>query len=385
MEQTDPKINIPFNRPFIIGNELEYIQDAVLSGIISGNGKYTKKCQEFMEKYLPSPHMLLTTSCTDALEMSALICNIQPGDEVILPSFTYVSTANSFALRGAHLVFVEIREDTLNLDERLIEAKITKKTSAIVPVHYAGVACEMDMIMDMAAFYGLTVIEDAAQALAAKYKGRNLGTIGDFGTFSFHETKNIICGEGGAISINNQKYRATADIVWEKGTNKREFSQGDVDKYEWLKLGSSFLPSDILAAFLYAQLENIEKIINRRQQIFERYHRALLPLERKGLLKVPSVPPECEISYHLFYLMLNDSQTRNALLHYLQSQGIMAIFHYIPLHSSPYGSRYGFKRDQLPITVRISERILRLPFYYELSEQDQDLIIDTIETFFINY
>lgn len=373
---------IPFNLPFIIGNELEYIKDAVESGKISGNGKYTRLCQEFLENYLTTSPVLLTTSCTDALEMAALLSGVGPEDEVILPSFTFVTTANAFALRNTHLVFVDIREDTLNIDESLIEERITDKTKVIVPVHYAGVACEMDIISDIARKHNLMIVEDAAQALGSRYKGRALGTIGDFGTLSFHETKNVICGEGGSLLVNNKRYAKQAYICWEKGTNRRDFSRGIVNKYEWIDYGSSYLPSDIIAAFLYAQLEHIEEITARRRLIFSRYEAALTPLQDSGLLRIPMVPETSSISYHMFYVILETAAVRERLLEYLNGLGITAVFHYLPLHSSPFGKRYGISSDALPVTTSISERLLRLPFYYQLSEADQNYIINSLYNFF---
>lgn len=375
------KYEIPFNKPFLIGKELHYISQAILSGQISGDGIYTKKCHALLEKALNARKVLLTTSCTSALEMGAILCDLKPGDEVILPSYTFVSTANAFVLRGAKPVFVDIRQDTLNIDENKIENAITEKTKCIVPVHYAGIGCEMDKIMSIAKKNNLYLIEDAAQALNSKYKGDFLGTIGDIGTFSFHETKNFICGEGGAIIINNEKFIERAEIIREKGTNRTKFFKGLIDKYSWVDTGSSYLPSEVLAAFLFAQLENIEKITQRRKGIFEFYQENLSPLENKSLLKLPHIPDECENNYHMFYIILNSSIKRDELLDFLRSKGILSVFHYIPLHLSDYYKRVYKTTVSLPITEDLSARILRLPFYYELTQKDQEYIINQIFSF----
>lgn len=305
-----PPIKIPFNKPFIVGKELYYVAQSVLSGHIAGNGMFTKKCQAFMEEKFSANKILLTTSCTAALEMAALLCNVGVEDEVILPSFTFVSTANAFYLRGAKLVFVDIKQETLNIDESMIEDVITEHSKVIVPVHYAGISCEMDKIITLARRYKLYIVEDAAQGVNAKYKGKYLGTIGDIGTYSFHETKNIICGEGGAIVINNEALIERAEIVWEKGTNRSKFFRGEVDKYTWVDIGSSYLPSDLLAAFLYAQLENIEAIEEQRKAIYKYYYEALNPLAKKGVLRLPVIPSECKDNSHMFYIILEDEQIR---------------------------------------------------------------------------
>lgn len=376
------KYRIPFNKPFIVGKELYYIAESVLSGHIAGDGLFTKRCQEFLEEKLGVKKVLLTTSCTSALDMSAILCEVGPGDEVILPSFTFASTANAFYLRGAKLVFVDIRLDTLNIDESKIQDVITEMTKVIVPVHYAGIGCEMDIIMDIAIRHNLYVVEDAAQGVNAKYKEKYLGTIGDIGTYSFHETKNFICGEGGAITINNEKLIERAEIIREKGTNRSKFFRGEVDKYTWMDIGSSYLPSDLLSAFLYAQLENMEKISQRRTEIFNYYHQALMFLENDGFITLPKTSSDCQSNNHLFYIILKDEETRDALMNHLKSKGILAVFHYIPLHLSPVGRVIGYKEGQLPVTESISERLLRLPFYYSLQREEQAVVVNCIKSFF---
>jgi dTDP-4-amino-4,6-dideoxygalactose transaminase len=375
-------MRIPFNRPFFVGKEIDYIVQSVLNGHISGNGPFTKKCQALMEERFKVPKILLTHSCTAALEMAAMLCEVGPGDEVILPSFTFVSTANAFYLRGAKLVFVDIREGTLNIDVTKVTEAITEATKVIVPVHYAGVGCEMVAIMDIARRHGLYVVEDAAQGVNAKFKGQYLGTIGDLGAYSFHETKNFICGEGGAIAVNNKKFIERAEVIWEKGTNRSQFFRGEVDKYTWVDIGSSYLPSDLLAAFLYAQLENMDKINRRRQEIFHYYYQALTPLAEREILRLPFVSSDCESNHHMFYILLNSEGVRNALMHYLKSHGILAIFHYLPLHLSPIGRSMGYKEGLFPITESISGRLLRLPFYYDLKREEQAEIVGYIEKFF---
>ena len=373
---------IPFNKPFLAGKELYYIAQSVLSGHTAGDGLFTKKCQTLMQEKFGANKILLTHSCTGALEMAAVLCEIGPGDEVILPSFTFVSTANAFYLRGAKLTFVDIQQDTLNMDVRGIEDAITENTKIIVPVHYAGVACDMDTIMDMAHRNNLYVVEDAAQGVNAKYKDVFLGTIGDIGTYSFHETKNYICGEGGAIVLNNEKFVERAEIIREKGTNRSKFFRGEIDKYTWVDIGSSYLPSDILAAFLYAQLENMEQINRCREKLFDYYYKALIPLVNDGKLRLPYVTSECMSNSHLFYIILQDENTRNALMDYLKSKGILAVFHYLPLHLSGVGRSMGYKEGQLPVTEIMSGRLLRLPFYYDLTPEEQDEIVGHIRTFF---
>ena len=376
------KYQISFNKPFLAGKELYYIAQAVLSGHTSGDGQFTKKCQVLMEKTFKAKKILLTNSCTAALEMAAILCEVGPEDEVVLPSFTFVSTANAFYLRGAKLVFVDIQKDTLNIDVTKIEDALTERTKVIVPVHYAGIGCDMDSIMDIANRHKLYVVEDAAQGVNARYKSKFLGTIGDIGTYSFHETKNYICGEGGAIVINNDKFLERAEIIREKGTNRSKFFRGEVDKYTWVDIGSSFLPSDILAAFLYAQLENMEQINRRREAIFDYYYKALIPLVNDGKLRLPYVSSECESNSHLFYIILNDENTRNELMDYLKSKGILAVFHYIPLHLSQVGRSMGYTDGQLPITEDMSGRLLRLPFYHDMTKDNQAEVVDTIKDFF---
>ncbi len=374
---------IRFNRPFLVGKELYYIAQSVLSGHTAGDGMFTKKCHALMEEKFSAKKILLTHSCTAALEMAAILCDLGPGDEVIMPSFTFVSTANAFHLRGAKLVFVDIRPDTLNMDETKIDAAVTENTKVIVPVHYAGVACEMDTIMDIASRHNLYVVEDAAQGVNAKYKDKFLGTIGDMGSYSFHETKNFICGEGGAIVINNEKFTERAEIIREKGTNRSKFFRGEVDKYTWVDIGSSYLPSDLLAAFLYAQLENMADINERRTQIFDYYYKALIPLVNDGKMRLPFVSSECQSNCHLFYIILEDEDTRNALMDHLKSKGILAVFHYLSLHLSPVGASMGYTEGQLPVTESMSGRLLRLPFYYDLKPEDQDEVVDAIKGFFM--
>lgn len=372
-------MSIPFNKPFIVGKELYYIAQAVFSGHIAGDGSFTKKCNLFLEKKLEAKKILLTHSCTAALEIAALLCDIKNGDEVILPSFTFVSTANAFCLRGAKPVFVDIRPDTLNIDETLIEQAITDRTKAIVPVHYAGVGCEMDSIMEIALRYNLLVIEDAAQGVSSQYKGKYLGTIGDIGAYSFHETKNFISGEGGALAINNECFIERAEIIREKGTDRCKFFRGEVDKYTWVDIGSSYLPSDIIAAFLYAQLEHIDTINMRRQEIFDYYYTSLKPLEMQGFLQLPQIPDICQCNNHLFYILLPDEETRDSLMVYLKSKGIHAIFHYLPLHLSRMGRSVIKLKASLPVTEAISQRLLRLPCYYELTADEQKCVVSEIK------
>ena len=375
-------IKIPFNRPFLVGKELFYIAQSVLSGHTAGDGLFTQKCQNLLEDRFGIEKVLLTPSCTAALEMAAILCDFIPGDEVILPSFTFVSTANAFYVRGAKPVFIDIRSDTLNMDEAKIEEVITKRTKAIIPVHYAGVACEMDAIMEGAQRHKIFVVEDAAHAMNAKYQDKYLGTIGDLGTYSYHETKNVICGEGGAIALNNKKFVKRAEIIREKGTNRSQFFRGQVDKYTWVDIGSSYLLSDLLAAFLYAQLENMQKIQERRMQLYQIYINALIPLANEGKLRLPFLSNDSETNYHLFYIVVNDSKTRNALMDYLRSKGILAVFHYIPLHLSPMGRNLGYRKGRLPLTESISDRLLRLPLYYDLQKEEQEEIINAIHEFY---
>lgn len=372
---------IDFNRPAFVGSELEYIQDAIHRGMLCGDGIYTKKCSQWMEKEFDVSRVMLTTSCTHALEMAAFLCDIQPGDEVIMPSYTFVSTADAFVLRGAKIVFVDIRPDTMNLDEKLIEQAITPKTKVIVPVHYAGVACEMDTIMDIAHRHGLKVVEDAAQGVDACYKGKALGTIGDFGCYSFHETKNFTMGEGGALLFQKEEYLEKAEILREKGTDRSKFFRGQVDKYRWMDYGSSYLPSELNAAYLYAQLEAKDKIQKKRMEIYEYYHRNLADLAAEGKVEQPYVPQECEHNAHMYYLKVKDMKVRTRLLAYLRENGICSVFHYVPLHSAPAGQKFGRFAGEDVYTTKESERLLRLPMFYNLDMEDVKRIIDVIHKF----
>lgn len=371
-------MKIPFNKPSLVGRELEYIRDAVKKGKISGDGLYSNKCQELMANKFNIQKVLLTTSGTSALEMASLLINIRPGDEVIMPSYTFVSTANAFVLWGAKPVFVDIREDTLNIDEKLIEKHITSKTKAIVPVHYAGTGCEMNAIMKIARERDLRVIEDAAQGINSRYEKRYLGSIGDLGAFSFHETKNAICGEGGALLINNKEFMERAEILWEKGTDRRKFFRGEIDKYTWIDIGSSYLISDILAAYLYAQLENLEKIQEKRRTIYEFYYQELKQPEEKGKLLRPVIPKNCRSNYHLFYLLLPTEKERDKLLKKLKEAGIHAVFHYVPLHLSPMGGKFGYREGDFPVTEDVSRRLIRLPLYYDLRLSEAEFIVEKL-------
>ncbi len=372
---------IPFNKPYLSGNELQYIGEAVQSGKISGNGIFTKKSQQFFEEKYGFRRCLLTTSCTDALEMAAILCDIQVGDEVIVPSYTFVSTANAFVLRGAKIIFADSSAKNPNLDADKLLGLITPKTKAIVVVHYAGIACDMDKIMSIAEANNLFVIEDAAQAVDSFYKGRPLGSIGHLSAFSFHETKNIISGEGGMLVINDERFEKRAEIIWEKGTNRSAFWRGEVDKYNWVDIGSSFLPSEVVAAYLYAQLENLEKIQTRRKQIWEKYYEAFTDLEQSGKLKLPVVPNYATNNAHMFYLLTDSIEQRDALIGFLKANKIYAVFHYISLHSSPF---YKEKAGDvsLPVSDYYSDCLVRLPLFYELAEAEQQLIIDKIIEFY---
>lgn len=372
---------IDFNRPAFVGSELDYIQDAIHRGMLCGDGIYTKKCSQWMEKEFDVSRVMLTTSCTHALEMAAFLCDIQPGDEVIMPSYTFVSTADAFVLRGAKIVFVDIRPDTMNLDEKLIEQAITPKTKVIVPVHYAGVACEMDTIMDIAHRHGLKVVEDAAQGVDACYKGKALGTIGDFGCYSFHETKNFTMGEGGALLFQKEEYLEKAEILREKGTDRSKFFRGQVDKYRWMDYGSSYLPSELNAAYLYAQLEAKDKIQKKRMEIYEYYHRNLADLAAEGKVEQPYVPQDCEHNAHMYYLKVKDMKVRTRLLAYLRENGICSVFHYVPLHSAPAGQKFGRFAGEDVYTTKESERLLRLPMFYNLDMEDVKRIVDVIHKF----
>lgn len=373
---------IPFNRPFIVGKEVFYIAQAVINGHISADGVFTKKCTKFFENRYGIEKVLLTPSCTAALEMAAILCDLKDSDEVILPSFTFVSTVNAIVRVGAKPVFVDIREDTLNMNELLIEPAITQKTKMILPVHYAGVGCEMNTIMAIANQHNLKVVEDAAQGVEAFYNDSALGSIGHLGAFSFHETKNYICGEGGAICINDPNLIERAEIIRDKGTNRQKYYRGEIDKYTWVDVGSSYVPSEICGAFLWAQLEQVENIAKKRMDIYERYYRELTDLEEKGLLALPKIPKECKSNYHMFYIILPSCRTRNRLMDHLKKNGILSVFHYIPLHSSSMGKKFGYKEGNLPITEDLSGRLLRLPFYYELNQSDQLTVINEINQFF---
>jgi dTDP-4-amino-4,6-dideoxygalactose transaminase len=372
---------IPFNRPGLAGNELRYIQESVDSGRISGDGVFTEKCRRLLEELLGARQVLLTTSCTTALELAALLLDLGPGDEVIMPSFTFVSTANAVVLRGARPVFADIRPDTLNLDERLLPAIVTPRTRAILPVHYAGVGCEMDAILTVARRHGLEVIEDNAHGLFGAYRGRPLGSLGGLAAQSFHETKNISCGEGGALVINDERYAERAEILREKGTNRSRMFRGLVDKYTWVDVGSSALPSDILAAFLYAQLEARATIQAKRRRIWERYAREL-PSWARGLgIRLPSVPEHCEQPYHLFFIVTASLDQRTRLIAHLKQRGILAVFHYLPLHLSEMGQRLGGKPGDCPVTEDLSDRVLRLPLYNDLGETEQAYVIESLHAF----
>lgn len=366
---------IPFNKPYLTGKELDYISEAHREGKLAGDGRFTKLCHEWLERRTGCSKALLTHSCTAALEMAALLIDIEPGDEVIMPSFTFVSTANAFVLRGAKPVFVDVREDTLNLDERLLEAAVTARTRVIVPVHYAGVGCEMDVIMDVARRHRLCVVEDAAQAVTATYKGRELGGIGDMGAYSFHETKNVISGEGGSLLVNDPRLTARAEIVREKGTDRSRFFRGQVDKYTWQEAGSSFLPGEIIAAFLWAQLGEADRITGIRHVNWQRYHEMLQPLEKRGVIRRPIVPAECRHNAHMYYVLLAPGVDRAEVLEEFRRNEIHPVFHYVPLHSSPAGLRYGRAHGELPVTDSIAARLLRLPLWVGISNEQQEDVV----------
>ena len=370
--------SIPFNRPALVGDEIKYIREAIQRGHISGDGFFTKKCHALLEESLAVPKALLTTSCTHALEMSALLLDIQPGDEVIVPSFTFVTTVNAFVLRGAKPVFIDIRPDTLNMDETQLERLITPRTKAIVLVHYAGIGCEMDTICEIADRHGIPIVEDNAHGLFGKYKGQYLGTFGVLATLSFHETKNFSCGEGGALLINDEQYIERAEIIREKGTDRSRFFRGQVDKYTWVDIGSSYLPSDILAAFLYAQLEAREQVLAQRRRVFEYYMTHLSAWAASNGVQLPTIPPYCEQAYHMFYILLPSLEHRQALIAELKAKSILSVFHYLPLHLSAMGRRYGYKEGDCPVTEDVSDRLLRLPFYNELQAEQQEQICTAI-------
>lgn len=368
---------IPFNKPFMTGRELSYIQQAHDIGHLSGDGPFTLRCSEWLEKRIGCAKALLTHSCTAALEMAAILCDVQPGDEVVLPSFTFASTANAFVLRGAIPVFVDVRTDTLNLDEKQVAAALTPRTKAIIPVHYAGISCEMDTLLALARERRIAVIEDAAQGICCSYKGRALGSLGDIAALSFHETKNVIAGEGGALLINNPRFIERAEIIREKGTNRKKFFRGETDRYNWVDIGSSYLPSEINAAFLWAQLQSADQITARRLAMWKHYHAGFLTLEQEGLVVRPSIPDHCVHNAHMYYLILRDGASRSDFLECLRGKGIQAVFHYMPLHSSPAGRKYGRAAGSMSNTDSLSSRIIRLPLWLGLEERI-DFVIETV-------
>ena len=376
------KYKIPFNKSFVTGRELGYVDDVLRNHSTSGDGVYSKKCQELMQQVFSANKVLLTTSCTSALEMSVLLCDLKAGDEVILPSFTFVSTANALAINGVTPRFVDIRQDTKNLDEALIEGAINENTKAIMPVHYAGVSCDMNTIREIAGKHSLRVIEDAAQGVNSSYNGDYLGTLGDLGCFSFHETKNYSSGEGGALLINDDALVERAEILREKGTDRSRFFRGQVDKYSWVDIGSSYLPSDVLAALLLAQLESLDEINEQRQRVFERYKERLQCLSDEGHIELPFIPDDCQANNHMFYILVENQGVRTALMEHLKGEGILAVFHYVPLHDSTMGKKLGLDKNELPVTASVSERLLRLPMYCDLSDSDVDLVCDSIVEFY---
>lgn len=369
---------IPFNLPHMGGKELFYIAQAHINGKLAGDGPYTRQCHAWLEASTGCERALLTHSCTAALEMAALLLDIQPGDEIIMPSYTFVSTANAFVLRGGVPVFVDIREDTLNMDERLVEAAITPRTRAIAVVHYAGVSCEMDAIMEIARRHDLRVVEDAAQGVMSTYKGRPLGSIGDLGTYSFHETKNVISGEGGALLVNRPQYIEAAEIIREKGTNRSQFFRGQVDKYTWQSVGSSFLPGELIAAFLWAQLEEAEQVTRKRLDSWARYHALLETLETHGFVRRPIVPEDCQHNAHMYYVLVDSLDERQRVLEAFRQQEIGAVFHYVPLHSAPAGLRYGRTHGSLAVTESLADRLIRLPLWFGISESEQARVVEVL-------
>lgn len=373
---------VNFNVPPVVGGELDFIKDVIAAGKICGDGKYTRMCSDWIREQTDSAGVLLTTSCTHATELAAILCDIKAGDEVIMPAYTFVSTADAFVLRGARAVFVDIRPDTMNIDENLIESAITDRTKAIVPVHYAGVACEMDKIMEIAKKHHLYVIEDAAQGMMASYRGRQLGTIGDIGCYSFHETKNYSMGEGGAVLLQDGTMLEEAEIIREKGTNRSKFFRGQIDKYTWVAAGSSYLPSELNAAYLWAQLLKAEEIYDNRMASWNRYYEELSGLADAGYIELPYVPEECRHNAHMFYIKAKDLEERTELISYLKENGVMAVFHYIPLHTAPAGQKYGDFRGEDKYTTAESERLARLPLYYGLKEQDQVKVIHAVKNFY---
>lgn len=371
-------MQIPFNRLFLTGRELELIRDAINRESITGAGYYTRMAQQWLEEKLLADKVFLTTSATGALEMAVLLCGLKPGDEVIMPSFTFVSTANAVLRSGARPIFAEINAQTFNLDVEDVARRINHNTRAIIPVHYAGVACDMDALLNLARSRDITIIEDAAQALNATYKGSYLGTIGELGCYSFHGTKNYTCGEGGALVINQAELKERAEVIWEKGTDRQRFLAGEVDRYTWRDIGSSFAPSDILAAFLCAQLQETSTITNRRQRVYQRYYRELKPLQEEGLLQLPNIPDYAEPNYHIFYIVLPSPVRRNMVMVELHNRGIAATFHFVPLHTSPMGARLGYKAGDFPLTEEFSNRLLRLPIYPDMSDTEQEYVIEQL-------
>ena len=375
----EPKI--PFNKLFVTGKEIEYVASAISNRGIAADGYFTRRCAELLGDRFSVLKVLMTPSCTSALEMAAMLCDLKPGDEVIMPSFTFVSTANAVVRAGAKPVFVDIRPDTLNIDERLIEERITANTRAIFVVHYAGVSCEMDRIMAIADKHRLMVVEDAAQGVNATYNGRALGSIGHLGAYSFHDTKNYVCGEGGALCVNAPEFVERAEIIREKGTNRSQFFRGEVDKYTWVDAGSSFVPAEIACAFLFAQLEAMDEITARRRAVHQFYLENLSPLEERELLSIPRTPGGCETNYHMFYVLLGDSKTRDGLMAHLKQNGISAVFHYVPLHTSVMGTRFGYREGDLPLTEDLSARLLRLPFYPDITRDEQMRVVARLSEF----
>ena len=373
---------IEFNIPPVVGKELDYIKEAMNNKKICGDGEFTKKCSKWMQERFNVNNILLATSCTSALEMAAILADINPGDEVIMPSYTFVSTADAFVLRGAKIVFVDIRPDTMNIDEKLIENAITNKTKAIVVVHYAGVSCEMDTILEIAKKHNLKVVEDAAQGVMSEYKGKALGTIGDLGCYSFHETKNYSMGEGGAIAFNNDDYREKAEIIREKGTNRSKFIRGQIDKYTWIDFGSSYLPSELNAAYLYAQLEVADEINENRLKSWNKYNELFQDLKNEGKIELPTVPKECKHNAHMYYINAKNIEERTRLIKYLRENGVEAVFHYIPLHTAPAGKKFGRFNGEDKYTTKESERLLRLPMHYNLSENDIEYIVEKVKEFY---
>lgn len=375
---------IPFNKPFLTGKEAHYMYQAVYTGKLSGNGLFTKKCQQFFEEKYGFKKTLLTTSCTDALEMCAILCNVQPGDEVIVPSYTFVSSALAFVRQGAKIIFADSMTSNPNINAEKIEALITPKTKVIVPVHYAGVACDMDKIMEIANKHNILVVEDAAQAIDSYYKGRPLGSIGHLAAFSFHETKNIIAGEGGLLAINDERFIRRAEIIWEKGTNRSEFFRGEVNKYGWVDTGSSFLPSEVIAAFLWAQLENMDYIQNKRKAIWDLYHKGLKELENNGSIKLPEIPQYATNNAHMFYIVCRNLEERSKLIKYLKDNGALAVFHYLSLHLSEYYTKNNEEIPNLPECDRYADCLVRLPMYFELKEEEVEYILQLIKNFYIH-